>query len=166
MIYKWKKQIHSPHNHKLQSSSQFNLIQSVRFVSLLLLLLSALRNQRGVPYNTLSCPFFIVIYFKLVHNKTSQERKKKKGLLNKIPTFVFPNKFLNNLIKKREKNLTNYCQDNWTLELCYVRDFVVRLQRTSNCKDYTTYLHLHRINLRQINLHQKIGFSSSGLFIN
>ena len=128
--------------------NQFNqFIQSVRqfvgsFVAFVYIKKTKDITQRGVRYNTLSSPFFIVICFQLVHingqNFVRCVSQQNTGLCFDGQIFG---------LRKEKKSLTNYCQSNRTLELCYVRDFVVCLQRTSNCKDYTTNLPKIYINI-------------------
>jgi hypothetical protein len=167
--YNWKS------DQKQFTNYNYNYVSFVSFVSSLFIVIVVIRilSSKGVRYNTLSYPRFILICFKLAHITshwilTSMDWFRSLRVPTKYrPLFCRAN-FQTIWLRKNKKSWTFCCQNNRTSELYYVRGFL--RQWTSNCEDYTTYLHLHQINLHRIIFtklfHQKIGFSSSGLFIN
>jgi len=132
--------------HKLQLQfKQFNqFISSVRsFRQFVIHCYCCHQNTvtKGVRYNSLSYPLFIVTCFKLAHRLLRPKKEKRK-------TF----------------SCVRAC-----VRACVVLFFVKRQtsKRTSNCVDYTTYLHLLQIESSSSDyFHRKIGFSNSGLFVN
>ena len=110
-----KKRTHS--SHKLQSShsSQFSSIWFDRFVNSLLLFLFL--NQKGARYNTLSSPFFTVIYSKLVHGP--RKEKKKNICLQRTATYEDRT---TNLHQRLLQHLLQHHQSsrNWVLQLRFI----------------------------------------------
>ncbi len=121
-------------------------------------------------------PFLYCDLFKASARAKKKKKKRKTfslRVMSKYRPLFWRTNFQTIWSRKEEKSLTNYCQSNRTLGLCYaILLFVFKEQlRTRIVQLISINIHFN-IYIKLIEssssnyFHRKIGFSSSGLFIN